>query len=81
MIGYGPGHVKALDQISMVQRGRTRLHPLGVRGAPARRLPPRPTRLRERKIEEGKAAFCRRRCQKIEIRYIISNSLGFWPPA
>jgi hypothetical protein len=23
MIGYGPGHVKALDQISMVQRGRT----------------------------------------------------------
>jgi hypothetical protein len=22
MIGYGPGHVKALDQISMVQRGR-----------------------------------------------------------
>jgi hypothetical protein len=28
MIGYGPGHVKALDQISMVQRGRTATHPL-----------------------------------------------------
>jgi hypothetical protein len=23
MIGYGPGHVKALNQISMVQRGRS----------------------------------------------------------
>ncbi|CAE6842539.1 hypothetical protein R70006_07177 [Paraburkholderia domus] len=30
MIGYGPGHVKALDQISMVQRGRTTTHPLTV---------------------------------------------------
>jgi hypothetical protein len=30
MIGYGPGHVKALDQISMVQRGRTAAHPLTV---------------------------------------------------
>ncbi|AXL51850.1 cation ABC transporter substrate-binding protein [Paraburkholderia caffeinilytica] len=27
MIGYGPGHVKALDQISMVQRVRTATHP------------------------------------------------------
>jgi hypothetical protein len=28
MIGYGPGHVKALDEISMVQRATTRRAPL-----------------------------------------------------
>jgi Fur family zinc uptake transcriptional regulator len=32
MIGYGPGHVKALDQISMVQRDRRPAHPSAAFG-------------------------------------------------
>jgi hypothetical protein len=45
MIGYGPGHVKALDQISMVQRGRTP------------RMPQVPSATLVREIDDSQFAF------------------------